>query len=103
MFREGQALVKDVVKTANDVKAIGKEVTGIFDFFKNLFVPKKQEHQDLKPVKQVKKKAEEFDATSLTMACPSLNISQPCLIALKAMFAVAMRVKGSIFKSQIFF
>jgi hypothetical protein len=65
MFREGQALVKDVVKTTNEVKAIGKEVTGIFGFFKNLFAPTKQEHQDLKPVKQVKKKAEEFDATSL--------------------------------------
>ena len=65
MFREGQALVKDVVKTANEVKAIGKEVTGIFGFFKNLFAPTKQEHQDLKPVKQVKKKAEEFDSTAL--------------------------------------
>ena len=65
MFREGQALVKDVVKTANEVKAIGKEVTGIFGFFKNLFAPTKQEHKDLKPVKQVKKKAEEFDSTAL--------------------------------------
>ena len=65
MFREGQALVKDVVKTANEVKAIGKEVTGIFGFFKNLFAPTKQEHQDLKPVKQTKKKAEEFDSTAL--------------------------------------
>ena len=65
MFREGQALVKDVVKTANEVKAIGKEVTGIFGFFKNLFAPTKQERQDLNPVKQTKKKAEEFDSTAL--------------------------------------
>jgi len=66
MFREGQALVKDVVKTANEVKAIGKEVTGIFGFLKNLFAPAKQERtiQDLKPAKQ-KKKAEEFDPTAL--------------------------------------
>jgi len=66
MFREGQALVKDVVKTANEVKAIGKEVTGIFGFLKNLFAPAKQERtiQDLKPAKQ-KKKAEEFDPTAI--------------------------------------
>jgi len=59
-------LVKDVVKTANEVKAIGKEVTGIFGFLKNLFAPAKQERtiQDLKPAKQ-KKKAEEFDPTAL--------------------------------------
>ena len=37
MFREGQAVVKDVIKTANEVKAIGKEVSGIFGFLKNLF------------------------------------------------------------------
>ena len=59
-------MVKDVVKTANEVKAIGKEVTGIFGFLKNLFAPAKQERtiQDLKPAKQ-KKKAEEFDPTAL--------------------------------------
>ena len=67
LFREGQALVKDVVKTANEVKAIGKEVTGIFGFFKNLFTPAKKERtiKDLRPAKQVKNKTEEFDPTEL--------------------------------------
>lgn len=55
MFRDGQALVKDVVKTANEVKAIGKEVQGIWGWLSSLFgEPEKETRtiQDLKPKKQ---------------------------------------------------
>ena len=74
MFREGQALVKDVVKTANEVKAIGKEVGGILGFFKNLFASDKPKtladihpKSDFQKEKRKKdaKKAEEFDPTAL--------------------------------------
>jgi len=74
LFREGQALVKDVVKTANEVKAIGKEVDGILGFFKNLFAPDKPKtladirpDSDLNKEKRKKdaKKAEEFDPTAI--------------------------------------
>ena len=74
MFREGQALVKDVVKTANEVKAIGKEVTGILGFLKNLFASDKpKELADIHPNSEFQKekrrktakKAEEFDPTAI--------------------------------------
>jgi len=74
MFREGQALVKDVVKTANEVKAIGKEVTGIFGFFMKLFNPEpKKTLADIHPKSEYKeekrkksaKQAEEFDPTAI--------------------------------------
>ena len=74
MFREGQALVKDVVKTANEVKAIGKEVTGILGFLKNLFAPAKPKTlADIHPKsefneekrRKTAKKAEEFDPTAI--------------------------------------
>ena len=55
MFRDGQALVKDVVKTANEVKAIGKEIKGIWGWLSSLFgEPEKETRtiQDIKPKKQ---------------------------------------------------
>ena len=64
MFREGQAVVKDVIKTANEVKVIGKEVTGIFGWIANFFNPPKQEEAPAQ-VKKKKKQAEEFDAPAV--------------------------------------
>jgi len=63
MFREGQAVVKDVVKTANEVKAIGKEVSGIFGWIANLFSTPEQAVPV--EVKKKKKQAEEFDAPAV--------------------------------------
>ena len=66
MFREGQAVVKDVVKTANEVKAIGKEVTGIFGWIANLFSGSQPEQKvEASEVKKKKKQAEEFDAPAV--------------------------------------
>ena len=64
MFRDGQAIAKDIIKTANEVKAIGKEVKGIFGWIAGLFSPSKVE---IKQVVQPKKKkqAEEFDAPTV--------------------------------------
>jgi len=63
MFREGQAVVKDVVKTANEVKAIGKEVSGIFGWIAKLFSTPEQAVPV--EVKKKKKQAEEFDAPAI--------------------------------------
>jgi hypothetical protein len=63
MFREGQAVVKDVVKTANEVKAIGKEVSGIFGWIASLFSTPEQ--AVTVEVKKKKKQAEEFDAPAV--------------------------------------
>ena len=63
MFREGQAVVKDVVKTANEVKAIGKEVSGIFGWIASLFSTPEQAVPV--EVKKKKKQAEEFDAPAI--------------------------------------
>jgi len=63
MFREGQAVVKDVIKTANEVKAIGKEVSGIFGWIANLFSTPEQAVPV--EVKKKKKQAEEFDAPAV--------------------------------------
>ena len=64
MFRDGQAIAKDIIKTANEVKAIGKEVKGIFWWIAGLFSPSKVE---IKQVVQPKKKkqAKEFDAPTV--------------------------------------
>ena len=65
MFREGQAVVKDIVKTANEVKAIGNEVKGVFGWIASLFSPSKVEvKQEVQPKKK-KKQAEEFNAPAL--------------------------------------
>ena len=63
MFREGQAVVKDVVKTANEVKAIGKEVSGIFGWIASLFSTPEQAVPV--EVKKKKKQADEFDAPAV--------------------------------------
>ena len=68
MFREGQAVVKDVIKTANEVKAIGKEVSGIFGFLKNLFGSEEakdpiEKKEDSK--KPTKKQQQEFDPNEI--------------------------------------
>jgi len=65
MFREGQAVVKDVVKTANEVKAIGKEVTGIFGWIASLFQATKVDEKPVAEVKKKKKQAEEFNAPAI--------------------------------------
>ena len=65
MFREGQAVVKDVVKTANEVKAIGKEVTGIFGWIASLFQAPKVDEKPVAEVKKKKKQAEEFNAPAI--------------------------------------
>lgn len=63
MFREGQAVVKDVIKTANEVKAIGKEVSGIFGWIASIFsTPERAVPVE---VKKKKKQAEEFDAPTV--------------------------------------
>jgi len=56
-------VVKDVVKTANEVKAIGKEVSGIFGWIANLFSTPEQAVPV--EVKKKKKQAEEFDAPAI--------------------------------------
>jgi len=56
-------VVKDVVKTANEVKAIGKEVSGIFGWIANLFSTPEQAVPV--EVKKKKKQAEEFDAPAV--------------------------------------
>ena len=63
MFREGQAVVKDVIKTANEVKAIGKEVSGIFGWIASIFST--TEKAVPVEVKKKKKQAEEFDAPAV--------------------------------------
>jgi len=66
MFREGQALVKDVVKTANEVQAIGKEVKGIFGWIAGLFsTPNDSQavQQTTQPAK--KKQKQEFDPNEI--------------------------------------
>jgi len=65
MFREGQAVVKDVVKTANEVKAIGKEVTGVFGWIASLFQAPKVDEKPVAEVKKKKKQAEEFNAPAI--------------------------------------
>jgi len=65
MFREGQAVVKDVVKTANEVKAIGKEVSGIFGWIASLFSTPEPSKAVPVEVKKKKKQAEEFDAPAI--------------------------------------
>ena len=65
MFREGQAVVKDVVKTANEVKAIGKEVTGIFGWIASFFQAPKVDEKPVAEVKKKKKQAEEFNAPAI--------------------------------------
>ena len=56
-------MVKDVIKTANEVKAIGKEVSGIFGWIASIFsIPEKAVPVE---VKKKKKQAEEFDATAV--------------------------------------
>jgi hypothetical protein len=63
MFREGQAVVKDVIKTANEVKVIGKEVSGIFGWIASIFsTPERAVPVE---VKKKKKQAEEFDAPTV--------------------------------------
>ena len=68
MFREGQSLVKDVIKTANEVKQIGKEVSGIFGFLKNFFSSEKtkdpiEKKEDSK--KPTKNQQKEFDSNEI--------------------------------------
>jgi hypothetical protein len=65
MFREGQAVVKDVVKTANEVKAIGKEVSGIFGWIASLFSTPEPSKAVPAEVKKKKKQAEDFDAPAV--------------------------------------
>lgn len=56
-------MVKDVIKTANEVKAIGKEVSGIFGWIASIFsIPEKAVPVE---VKKKKKQAEEFDAPAV--------------------------------------
>lgn len=56
-------MVKDVIKTANEVKAIGKEVSGIFGWIASIFsTPEKAVPVE---VKKKKKQAEEFDAPAV--------------------------------------
>ena len=70
MFREGQAYVKDVVKTAKEVQAIGNEVLGFWGELKAIFgfKPKINEKIAEKPqktdLKQSKRK-QEFDANAV--------------------------------------
>ena len=64
MFRDGQAIAKDIIKTANEVKAIGKEVKGIFGWIAGLFSPSKVEIKQIVQPKK-KKQAKEFDAPTV--------------------------------------
>jgi hypothetical protein len=70
MFREGQAYVKDVVKTAKEVQAIGNKVLGFWGELKAIFgfKPKINEKIAEKPqktdLKQSKRK-QEFDANAV--------------------------------------
>ena len=57
MFRDGQALVKDVVKTANEVKAIGKEIKGIWGWLSSLFSEPEKEIRTIQEIKPKKQKA----------------------------------------------
>jgi hypothetical protein len=60
MYNEGRAVVKDVQKTIGEVKAIGKEVTGIFGWIKNFFAePAPNLGNTQKPTKKEKVKFDE--------------------------------------------
>ena len=62
MYNEGRAVVKDVQKTIGEVKAIGKEVTGILGWIKNFFAEPATDlgnTQELKPTKKEKVKFDE--------------------------------------------
>ena len=70
MFREGQAYVKDVVKTAKEVQAIGNEVLGFWGEIKAIFgfktkitekIAEKPQKTDLKQ----SKRKQEFDANAV--------------------------------------
>ena len=70
MYQEGKALVKDVAKTVNEVKGIGREVTGIIGWIVNLLAPPKGEAkpatEKVNETRTAKKKAKaEFDETAL--------------------------------------
>jgi hypothetical protein len=64
MYNEGKALVKDVQKTVNDVKQIGKEVKGIWGWITNLFSDPKPVQQSIQPKAQQKKKVK-FDENAI--------------------------------------
>jgi len=67
MYNEGKALVKDVQKTVNEVKQIGKEVKGIWGWITNLFAPPVEEKktlQDIHPKNQKKEKVK-FDEKAI--------------------------------------
>jgi hypothetical protein len=62
MYNEGKAVVKDVQKTIGEVKQIGKEVSGLFGWFRKLFAepaPDLGNTQDVKPKKKEKVKFDE--------------------------------------------
>jgi hypothetical protein len=60
MYNEGRAVVKDVQKTIGEVKAIGKEVTGIFGWIKNFFAePAPNLRNTQEPTKKEKVKFDE--------------------------------------------
>jgi hypothetical protein len=57
MYNEGKAVVKDVQKTIEEVKQIGKEVKGVWGWISSLFARPKEEQktiQNLKPAKKQK-------------------------------------------------
>ena len=65
MFREGQAIVKDVQKTANEVKAIGKEVKGIFGWISSLFSSPEPAQAVIQQSKAAKKQKQEFEPAQI--------------------------------------
>jgi len=65
MFREGQAIVKDVQKTANEVKAIGKEVKGIFGWISSLFSSSEPAQAVIQQSKAAKKQKQEFEPAQI--------------------------------------
>jgi len=66
MYNEGKALVKDVQKTVNEVKQIGKEVTGIWGWITSLFSEPKQKETAAKEAAQPSKKQKvKFDEQAL--------------------------------------
>ena len=58
-------MVKDVIKTANEVKAIGKEVKGFFGWIASLFAEPQATPEQVVQPKKKKKQAEEFDAPAV--------------------------------------
>ena len=65
MYNEGKALVKEVQGTIAEVKAIGKEVTGIWGWITSFFAQPATDKRDIQELKPKKKEKIKFDERAI--------------------------------------